>query len=318
MTAQEGPSVHWPLLSKSATWVVVGKWWVSIFLISSTLATWRSTVGRAPSFPSFLAHFLSSFFPFFPPSLPPSLFPSVEYALAPLISFTSGGMVASDNYKVVICRQRVNAPPARQDLVPNTRKVSSFPQGLWLSPLLLLKYYLIFKNCVQLIHLFRVSFYQMHIFANCAFEQCDFVKGSNMETALTWRQGWLQMSSVILWAHWRGAWLAACTSILSSSPSWWEAPGRCLWAHFWIDFLSACGYKEAPGDKLFDVNPSRPDKPANPASWVSTSKFLMIVNHLLTEWKWSHCRSLLESDRSTWDLHSGFLPELICCKNMVQ
>ena len=80
-----------------------------------------------------------------------------------------------------------------------------------------------------------------------------------------------------------GTWPAARRSVLCSSPSWWEAPGRSLWAHFWIDFLSACGYKEAPGDKLFAVNPSRPDKTANPASWVSTSEFLMIVNHLLTQ-----------------------------------
>lgn len=139
--------------------------------------------------------------------------------MVPLFSFTPRGRVESDNYKVVICRHRVNAPPARQDLVPHTRKTSSFPQGIWLSPLLLLKYYLLFKNCVQLIHLFRVSLYQMHIFANCAFERCNLVKGSNTETALTWRRGWLQMSSIILRAHWRGAWLGARMSILSF-PSW--------------------------------------------------------------------------------------------------
>ena len=44
---------------------------------------------------------------------------------------------------------------------------------------------------------------------------------------------------------------------------------------FWIDFLSICGYKEAPGDQLLDVNPSHLDKTVNSTSPISNSKFLM-------------------------------------------
>ena len=52
---------------------------------------------------------------------------------------------------------------------------------------------------------------------------------------------------------------------------------------FWIDFLSICGYKEAPGDQLLDVNPSHLDKTVNSTSPISNSKFLIVVNHLLTQ-----------------------------------
>lgn len=110
------------------------------------------------------------------------------------------------------------------------------------------------------------------------------------------------------------------TTVLSSISIlvWGWAPGQ-FNENFWIDFLSVCGYKEAPGNKLLEVNLSSPGKTVNPASPITTSKFLIIMNHLLTQNGNDHTPGhSLESDRPAWDLSFGFLPKRVGCTNTVR
>lgn len=85
---------------------------------------------------------------------------------------------------------------------------------------------------------------------------------------------------------------------------------------FCIDFFSVCGCKEA---LVTHVGVSNPGKTVSPASPITTSKFLIIINHLLTQNGNGHIPGpRLESDRLTWDFSFGSLPKVICCKNSVQ
>lgn len=242
----------------------------------------------------------------------------MEYGLIPLLSFTPGS-VKSDTFKVAFPGGWKLHLPIRI-LWPYRKEQSLLPTDIGCClP--------VFCNVLraQWMHLLEVSFCQVCILSNYHTEK-NVVISLRTCGALTQRQSW----------YWGQAGHTCCQLFCEDTGGWaWPAaqqpPQQRLLSHlhpgvtlgsrttfiktFCIDFFSVYWHKEARGNTLWKVTPSSPAKTVNPASPITTSKFLIIINHLFTQNGNDHIPGhSSESDRLMGYFTSGFIPEVICCK----